>query len=129
MLQCLHSEFLSVWTKRHWKVHIREEVQHEGLVRNIGNFTRFLEVISFSHGSVLNISNVSRECEVERKVVENYISILEDILLATWLQVFAKRAIGSHPKFYLFNTGVFRTLRPKVPLDSQAKLMALHLKV
>ena len=106
-------------------LYIREEVQHEGLVRNIGNFTRFLEVISFSHGSVLNISNVSRECEVERKVVENYISILEDILLATRLQVFAKRAkraMVSHPKFYLFDTGVFRTLRPKGPLDSPSEI-------
>jgi len=102
-------------------LYIREEVQYEGFVRNIGNFSRFLEVISFSHASVLNISNVARDCEVERKVVENYISILEDILLATRLQVFskrAKRALISHPKFYLFDTGVFRTLRPKGPLDS-----------
>jgi len=102
-------------------LYIREEVQYEGFVRNIGNFSRFLEVISFSHASVLNISNVARECEVERKVVENYISILEDVLLATRLPVFskrAKRALISHPKFYLFDTGVFRTLRPKGPLDS-----------
>ncbi len=102
-------------------LYIREEVQYEGLVRNIGNFSRFLEVISFSHASVLNISNVARECEVERKVVENYISILEDILLATRVQVFskrAKRALISHPKLYLFDTGVFRVLRPKGPLDS-----------
>ncbi|MCK5147444.1 ATP-binding protein [bacterium] len=102
-------------------LYIREEVQYEGLVRNIGNFTRFLEVISFSHGAVLNISNVARECEVERKVVENYITILEDILLGTRLRIFskrAKRALITHPKFYLFDTGVFKTLRPKGPLDS-----------
>jgi predicted AAA+ superfamily ATPase len=102
-------------------LYIREEVQYEGFVRHIGSFSRFLEVISFSHASVLNISNVARECEVERKVVENYISILEDILLATRLKIFSKRAqraLISHPKFYLFDTGVFRTLRPKGPLDS-----------
>lgn len=102
-------------------LYIREEVQYEGLTRNIGNFSRFLEIISFSHASILNISNVARECQVERKVVENYISILEDILLANRLPVFtkrAKRALVSHPKFYLFDTGVFRALRPKGPLDS-----------
>ena len=102
-------------------LYIREEVQYEGFIRNIGNFSRFLEVISFSHASVLNISNVARECAVERKVVENYISILEDILLATRLKVFSKRAqraLISHPKLYLFDTGVFRALRPKGPLDS-----------
>jgi len=101
-------------------LYMREEVQFEGLVRNIGDFSRFLEAISFSHGSILNISNVARECSVERKVVEGYIKILEDILLAFRIPVFTKRAqraLVSHPKFYFFDTGVFRTLRPRGPLD------------
>jgi len=101
-------------------LYLREEVQMEGLVRNIGSFSRFLEAISFSHGSVLNISNVARECEVERKVVEGYVGILEDILLGWRLPVFskrAKRALSTHPKFYLFDAGVFRSLRPQGPLD------------
>jgi predicted AAA+ superfamily ATPase len=101
-------------------LYMREEVQFEGLVRNIGDFSRFLEAISFSHGSILNMSNVARECSVERKVVEGYIKILEDILLAFRIPVFTKRAqraLVSHPKFYFFDAGVFRTLRPRGPLD------------
>lgn len=92
----------------------------EGLVRNIGNFSRFLEAVSFSHASLISISNVARECEVERKVVEGYVSILEDLLLGYRLPVFAKRAkraLVAHPKFYLFDAGVYRSLRPKGPLD------------
>ena len=102
------------------ELYIREEVQMESIVRNIGNFMRFLEAASFSHAAVLNISNVARECAIERKVVEGYVSILEDILLAYKIPVFtrrAKRALSSHPKFYFFDAGVFRTLRPKGPLD------------
>ena len=101
-------------------LYIREEILMEGLTRNIGSFSRFLEAISFSHGSVLNITNVARECHIERKVVEGYITILEDLLLAFRLPVFsrkAKRAVISHPKFYFFDAGVFRTLRPSGPLD------------
>jgi predicted AAA+ superfamily ATPase len=56
-------------------LYLREEVQMEGLVRNIGNFSRFLESVSFSHGSVLNISNIARECSVERKTVEGYMPL------------------------------------------------------
>jgi len=52
-------------------LYFREEVQQEGLVRNIGSFSRFLEAVGFSHGSVLNLSAVARECEVSRKTVEN----------------------------------------------------------
>lgn len=101
-------------------LYLKEEVQMEGLVRNIGNFARFLEAVSFSHASVLNISNAARECEIERKIIENYISIAEDLLLAYRVPVFAKRAKRktiSHPKFYFFDAGVFRSLRPSGPLD------------
>jgi len=120
-------------------LYLREEVQMEGLVRNIGHFSRFLEAISFSHASILNVSNIARECEVERKVVEGYVGILEDILLGWRLPVFTKRAkreLSVHPKFYLFDTGVFRSLRPKGPLDRVEEiegqalegLVAQHLK-
>ncbi len=101
-------------------LYIREEVQTEGLTRNIGNFTRFIEAASFSHGSILNVSNIARECGVERKVVEGYVHILEDILIAFRVPVFvrrARRATIQHPKFYFFDTGVFNILRPSGPLD------------
>ena len=101
-------------------LYLREEVQMEGLVRNVGNFSRFLEAMSFSHGESLNISNVARECQVERKVVEGYVSILEDLLLGWRVPVFtkrAKRALVAHPKFYFFDAGVYRSLRPGGPLD------------
>ncbi len=101
-------------------LYLREEVQAEGLVRNVGVFARFLEAISFSHGSVVNLSAESRECEVERKTVEAYVGILEDLLLAFRVPVFTKRArrtLTAHPKLFLFDTGVFRSLRPAGPLD------------
>jgi predicted AAA+ superfamily ATPase len=106
-------------------LYLYEEIQAEGLVRNLEGFSRFLEVISFSHGSLLNVSNVSRECEVKRKTIENYVDILYDLLLAFELKVFtkhAKRELSAHPKFYLFDTGVFRTLRPKGPLDKREEI-------
>lgn len=102
------------------KTYLREEIQQEGLTRNLGAFSRFLEAASFSQASILNISEVARDCAIERKVVENYFSIVEDLLLGYRLPVFAKRAkrrLVAHPKFYFFDVGVFRTLRPMGPLD------------
>jgi len=101
-------------------LYLREEVQMESLVRNIGSFTRFLEAASFSHASLLNITNIARECQVERKVVEGYIGVLEDLLLAHRLPVLtrrAQRALVAHPKFYIFDAGIYRSLRPQGPLD------------
>lgn len=101
-------------------MYLKEEIQAEGLVRNLESFSRFLEIVSFSHTTVLNVTNVSRECEISRKTVEGYIEILEELLLAYKLPIFARRAqraLSNHPKFYLFDAGVFRALRPKGPLD------------
>jgi predicted AAA+ superfamily ATPase len=120
-------------------LYLQEEIQAEGLVRNIESFARFLEVITFSHAAVVNVANIARECEIKRKTVENYIQILEDLLLGFQLPVFTKRAqreLSAHPKFYLFDAGVYQTLRPRGPLDTQDEvngaglegLIAQHLR-
>jgi predicted AAA+ superfamily ATPase len=120
-------------------IYLRDEVQEEGLVRSLGDFARFLEAISFAHASQLNCSEVARECEVGRKTVESYITILEDLLLGFRLPVFAKRAkriLVKHAKFYYFDCGVFRSVRPTGPLDraeeaeggSLEGLVAQHLR-
>lgn len=101
--------------------YLREEVLQEGLTRNLASFARFLEIASFSQGNILNISEVARECKIERKIVENYFTILEDLLIATRLPVFtkkAKRKTVVHPKFYYFDVGIYRSIRPKGPLDT-----------
>ena len=102
-------------------LYLREEVQMEGLVRNTGSFARFLEAMSYLHGSVLNLASVARDCHVNRKTAEGYLGVLEDLLLGFRLNVFtrrAKRELATHPKFYYFDTGVFRANRPSGPLDS-----------
>lgn len=117
--------------KAYTGLYIREEVQQESLTRNIGNFSRFLEAASFSHAQLLNISNIARECCVERKVVESYLTILDDILLAFQIPVFTKRAqraLIAHPKFYFFDAGVFRTLRPAGPLDRPEEIQGAALE-
>jgi predicted AAA+ superfamily ATPase len=106
-------------------LYLREEVQTEGLVRNIGSFARFLEAISFSHGGMLNVSEVARECEVSRKTVEGYVEILHDLLISFHLPVFAKRAkrqLVKHAKFFFFDAGVYRSVRPKGPLDRTSEI-------
>lgn len=102
------------------KTYLETEILQEGLTRNLSAFTRFLEIASFSQGSVLNVSEIAREAAIERKVVENYFAILENLLTALRLPVFTKRAkrrLVAHQKFYFFDVGIYRTLRPMGPLD------------
>ncbi len=120
-------------------LYMREEIQQEGLVRNIASFSRFLEAASFSHGSEINVSHIARECQVGRTTIDSWFTILEDLLLAFRLPVFtkrAKRAMTARAKLFFFDVGVFRSLRPMGPLDQPTEvagpalegLIAQHLR-
>jgi predicted AAA+ superfamily ATPase len=112
-------------------LYLQEEVQAEALVRQIGDFSRFLEVISFSQGSQLNLAALGREAEIPRKRVESYLGILNDLLLAFQLPVFQRRAqrhLVQHEKFYFFDVGVYRSLRPRGPLDAPEEIEGVALE-
>jgi predicted AAA+ superfamily ATPase len=107
------------------QTYLREEVVAEGLTRQAGAFARFLEAASFSQAQPLNISVVARESSVHRKVAESYFQILEDLLIGIRVPVFhkrAKRRLTAHPKFYFFDAGVYRTVRPRGPLDAPEEI-------
>lgn len=123
----------SVWVEKdpadylasYVRTYLQEEVMQEGITRNLGSFARFLEAASFSQAGILNISTVARDCGVERKAVEQWFLALEDLLLAVRLPVFrrrAKRDMAAHPRFFLFDCGVYRTLRPRGLLDSAEEI-------
>jgi len=115
------SKFLNSYLQ----TYLKEEIQQEGLTRSIGDFSRFLEIASFSQGSTLNISEIARDSQIKRKTVSGYFSILEDLLLAHQIPVFSKRSkrrLIKHRRFYFFDTGVFRTLRPQGTLDSTSEI-------
>ena len=114
-----------LFLKSYVQSYLREEVLQEGLTRNIGSFARFLEAASFSQASILNVTETARDCAVERKTVSGYFQVLEDLLLSVTVPVFsrkAKRRLVSHAKFYYFDTGVYRALRPAGPLDRREEI-------
>lgn len=113
------------------QTYIREEVVQEGLTRNIGAFTRFLEAASFSQGQVLNYSEIARELSINRLLVTSYFDILDDLLLASRLEPFkvrAKRQSIAHNKFYFFDCGVYRTVRQTGFLDSTQEAEGITLE-
>ena len=106
-------------------LYLQQEVKADGLVRRLDDFSRFLEVASFSHAQLLNVAEIARECVASRNTVESYLGILEDLLIATRIPVFrrrAKRAVVAHAKFYFFDCGVFGSLRPAGLLEARAEI-------
>lgn len=113
------------YLKSYVATYLREEVLQEGLTRNIALFSRFLEVASFSQGEQINLTEIAREIGHNRHSVANFFDVLEDLLIAIRIYPFnkrAKRAVVSSPKFYYFDVGVYRSVRPIGPLDSPEEI-------
>ncbi|GAB4391946.1 MAG: ATP-binding protein [Gammaproteobacteria bacterium] len=107
------------------QTYLKEEVQQESLTRNLALFTRFLETAAFFQGELISYTALAREIGSNRHTVTNFFNILEDLLIAYRLPVFTKRAkrdVISHPKFYYFDVGIYRTIRPQGPLDQPAEM-------
>lgn len=91
------------------EIYLREEIQLEGLVRNLGGFTRFLDFAASCCGEIVNYSSVAKEAGLPIKTVRSYFEVLEDTLVALRLPAWTKsplKRLVSHPKVYLFDHGV-----------------------
>ncbi|MFH1259348.1 MAG: AAA family ATPase [Elusimicrobiota bacterium] len=95
--------------KSYCDIYLREEIQAESIVRNLGSFSRFLDMAASQFGEIINFSNIARECQLPVMTIKSYYEILEDTLLGfkldPWRKSIRKR-LGAHPKFYLFDNGV-----------------------
>lgn len=106
------------------ETYLKEEIEQEALVRNLGNFLRFLTLAGDENGNIVNYSNIARETGTSYNTVKEYFQILEDTLLGFMLLPFAgavRKRLVKHPKFYFFDTGVHRALTKKVSVGLEKK--------
>lgn len=90
-------------------IYLKEEIQAESLVRNLANFSRFLEIAALTDGEMVNYLNIASDCGVSANTVKEYFQILEDTLVGYMVPAFAKslkRKIVQSPRFYFFDIGI-----------------------
>jgi predicted AAA+ superfamily ATPase len=114
----LPSHYLSPQPKRSLTAYIgdylKEEIQAEGLTRNLPAFSKFLETAAFCNGELINYSNIAQDCGVDAKTIREYFQILIDTYLGHIIYPFQKRLkrelITKAPKFYFFDVGIANRL-------------------
>lgn len=97
--------------------YLREEIQAEAIVRNLGGFARFLDVVAAQCGELLNFSAVGRDAMLATRTVQEYYQVLEDTLLGLRLESWKaspRARLVAHPKFYLFDTGVTNAINRRL---------------
>jgi predicted AAA+ superfamily ATPase len=100
--------------------YLKEEVQQEALVRQIDGFARFLEVAAQFHAETINASTIAEYSGVSSQTVGEYISILEDTLIAWRLPGWSAsttKQLRTTPKLYLFDNGVACALRGELGIE------------
>lgn len=108
-LLTLHTDEEYPILKSYVSTYLKEEIQAEGFVRNLGSFNRFLEIAGLINGQQINIENLARDAGVKRHVMHEYLEILEDTLLIHMLpsyRIRAKVREAAHSKLYWFDPGV-----------------------
>ncbi len=89
--------------------YLREEVQAEALVRNLGGYARLLDLVAASSGRILNLRALSQEAGIAYETARRYLEVLEDTLLLFSVPAWRgsdRASLTAHPKHYLFDLGV-----------------------
>jgi predicted AAA+ superfamily ATPase len=97
--------------------YLREEIQAEGIARNIGGFSNFLDLAANQFGEIVSYSAIARECHLPVKTVQSYYEILEDTLVGFRLHPYRKslrKRLTAHPKFYFFDSGVTNAVNKRL---------------
>ncbi len=106
-------------------LYLKEEVQAEGLTRNLPAFVEFMDVIGVSNGEELNFDSFASDCGVAPGTLKNYLQILLDTYLGFVLPGFTKtkkRKAIRRAKHYLFDVGVVNTLAQRGRIEPRSEL-------
>jgi len=113
--------------------YLREEIQAEALVRDIGGYARLLDLAAACSGRVVNLHALSRDAAVSYETARRYLDVLEDTLVLFRIPAWRgsdRASLVAHPKILLFDLGVRNAIlrRPlDRPLADERGLLLEHL--
>jgi predicted AAA+ superfamily ATPase len=92
--------------------YLEEEIRAEAVVRNIGDFARFLEIAASESGGIINLRKLSQEIGVSHTTIGAYYQILEDCLIAERIEPLThsktRKKLTKSDKYLFFDLGVRR---------------------
>lgn len=92
--------------------YLEEEIRAEAVVRNLGDFARFLELAASESGGIINLRKLSQEIGVSHTTIGAYYQILEDCLIAERIESLTqsktRKKLTKSDKYLFFDLGVRR---------------------
>lgn len=112
--------------------YLREEVQAEALVRDLGGYARMVDFVAAASGTIVNVNALCRAAEIQHETARRYLDVLEETLVMFRIPAWSgsdRASLIAHPKLYLFDIGVRNALlrRPlDHPLEDEKGLLLEH---
>jgi uncharacterized protein len=93
-------------------VYLEEEIRKEALIRNLGAFSRFLQLACIESGQLISFRNISQEVGVGHTTIAEYYRILESCMIAERFDPITKtsgrKRLTKSSKYCIFDLGVRR---------------------
>ncbi len=90
--------------------YLREEIQAEALARNMGSYSRFLDLAAEVSGTIVNYSQLASDSEIPKETLRRYYDILTDTLIVYRMRGFTdikgNRKALQREKILFFDLGV-----------------------
>jgi len=115
-------------------IYLEEEIRAEALVRELGDFARFLELAASESGKIVNFSKLSQEIGKSHSTISSYYQILEDCLVAERIEPIVvsktRRKLSKTQKYILYDLGVRRVAAHegrRLPKDQMGHLFEQYI--
>jgi predicted AAA+ superfamily ATPase len=118
----------ALWYQAYIRTYVERDVRQLKNITDTIMFTRFLQLCAGRAGQQLNIANLSNECGIDVRTVQNWLSILESSFILFMLKPhhknFNKRLVKT-PKLYFYDTGLACSL---LGIKSEKELTNSHFR-
>lgn len=113
------------------ETYLEEEVRKEALVRNLGHFSKFLQLAAVESGNIVSFRALSQELGIVHPTIAAYYQILEDCMLVERVepltQSLYRKRLTKSSKHILFDLGIRRACA-KEGTQANSKTLGLWLE-
>lgn len=90
-------------------IYLEEEIRQEKMIRDIGLFANFLQLVAQQSGQMISFTNLSQEAGVSINTIKSYYQILVDSYIGYFVPGYSgnsRKRLLSTPRFFFFDPGI-----------------------
>lgn len=100
--------FYDIWMDNYFKTYINRDIRRLFPTLQIETFKRFIRMMAFSSGEIINFSNFARSLDVSQPTAKHYFEIAEGTFLWRSLKTYSKskKSVIKMPKGHMRDPGI-----------------------